>query len=372
MYLSVEDYDAAERQALLAMPNRIVECCMPVAFQQESYPTRISMTKAAGRYVDVMQEGRSEDTFSFLLRGIAPKEMECMRSVAGKVAALTEQLYGRRMVPRSGLLRALNVVRHIRYLHPQPSATILEIGGGSGYVGALLLELGYRYVGTDITQAFYIWQSHLMTALAGGDLVELATAQQDFLTAPELSRASHVPWWKFVVPQPDVRARVDVVTCNHTLCEMHPIGQAYSLAVAHSMLEGGGTRCFLFEGWGSTIRRQIWHTGKAFAEAGFVFAHNDIFSSIPVRSDSPAALHAMSLPLAAPDDAHDEVRYHPNIHVNDRNEITRIVLEERAKTEKNATLAMADFDAMLRSELGSDELSTDDERFMRFVQDWRH
>lgn len=370
MYLTVEDYDAAERQAQLTTPNRIIECCVPVAFQQESYPVRIPMTKAAARYVDVMQEARSEVTFTHMLGGVTSGEMDSLRRVAAKVAAVTEQLYGRRLVPRSSLLRALNIVRHIRYLHP-PGATVLEIGGGSGYVGALLLEGGYKYISTDITQAFYIWQSHLMTAMVGGDLVELATATQDFLSVPVLHRATHVPWWKFVVPDPHVVVRVDVVTCNHALCEMHPIGLMYALMVTHAMLEGDGTRCFLFEGWGSNVRRQIWHIGLALAHCGFVFAHNDTWSSIPVRSDSGAALHGMSLPLRLPENAPQEARYHPNIYVDSRNEITRHVLQGRARTKDEARLTMDDFDAMLRSMLESDQLQTDDEMFMRYANDWR-
>jgi len=46
-----------------------------------------------------------------------------MQRVAKKVARLTENAYGARVVPRSGMLRALNVVRHIRYLQPSGGAT---------------------------------------------------------------------------------------------------------------------------------------------------------------------------------------------------------------------------------------------------------
>ena len=67
MYLTVKQYDSAEQQALLTAPNRIVECCMPITFLHESYPVRISSERAAVRYVDVMQDGRTEDTFALLI-----------------------------------------------------------------------------------------------------------------------------------------------------------------------------------------------------------------------------------------------------------------------------------------------------------------
>jgi hypothetical protein len=141
--LTVEEYDSAERAALETMPNRIVECCQPTTLIVESYPVRVASTRAAGRYVDVMHEGRSEGTFEALLGGITRGELDLMMRVATKVAAMTEHQYGRRQVPRSAMLRALNVVRHICYLYPEPSALVFEIGAGSGYIGALLLELGY-------------------------------------------------------------------------------------------------------------------------------------------------------------------------------------------------------------------------------------
>jgi hypothetical protein len=160
--LTVEDYDAAERAALDTAPNRIVECCQPTTFITESYPVRIASTRAAGRYVDVMHEGRSQGTFDALLSGITRGELDLMQRVATKIAAMTAHYYGRRQVPRSAMLRALNVVRHIRYLYPEPPAVVFEVGAGSGYVGALLVELGYSYAATDITQAFYLFQSHML------------------------------------------------------------------------------------------------------------------------------------------------------------------------------------------------------------------
>ena len=51
---------------------------------------------------------------------------------------------------------------------------VYEIGPGSGYLGALLVRSGHRYVATDIAEGFYLWQSRMLEAMADGDFCELA------------------------------------------------------------------------------------------------------------------------------------------------------------------------------------------------------
>jgi hypothetical protein len=96
------------------------------------------------------------------------------------------------------------VVRQIDILFPNRQQIVLEVGGGSGYIGALLLEMGIRYISTDIAQAFYVVQNHVLNAIKPGKVIELATEERHFLemdTIPQ-GHAVHVPWWKFVVKRP--------------------------------------------------------------------------------------------------------------------------------------------------------------------------
>lgn len=368
-HLTVEDYDAAERRALDTTCNRIIECCVPSVFAYEGYPTRIYSTEAAARYVDTMHDrpGRAEDTFSSLIGGLTEEEIDLMARVAGKVAELSQSLYGRRLVPRSGMLRALVVVRHIRYLFPDPSALILEVGPGSGYVGALLLELGYRYAATDITQALYVYQNHLLNALAPGQVLELATDGQDFFDLSRESefRALHIPWWKFVRPNPAPALTFELVTCNHTLCEMHARALGYTTRLAAQLLAGKGLRCVLFEGFGSTARNPIWHAGQAFSQAGLCFAHNDTQSAVLVRDDSLESEQAMHLPLDPA--AEDEAAYHPPIYDNPDSSVGTAVKAGREKTRGEATRGLADLDRVLAEILGHSELRIDDEVFRAFA-----
>jgi hypothetical protein len=370
--LTVEDYDAAERAALDTAPNRIVECCQPTTFITESYPVRIASTRAAGRYVDVMHEGRSQGTFDALLSGITRGELDLMQRVATKIAAMTAHYYGRRQVPRSAMLRALNVVRHIRYLYPEPPAVVFEVGAGSGYVGALLVELGYSYAATDITQAFYLFQSHMLAGLLPGRLIELATDPRTFLDLGEIppGHAVHVPWWKYMTIDPTVSFHADVVTCNHALCEMHSNALRYSSKVSHAMLrERDGF--FLFEGWGSTVRNPIWHAARALSMAGFSFAHNDVHASVLVGDQAAAAVGAMKLPPPGAPSPEGERAFHPSIFVNPTNEIGARILAGRGRTARNALYDLEDLDVALRSINEGVSATTDDELFMLFVSDGR-
>jgi hypothetical protein len=251
-FLSPVDYDAAEQEAMENVPNRIIECCGPVTFVAVGYPTRIRTLHGARRFIDATHEWRTELTFRDLIAALTDQEMSLLRDVASKVAAMSEQIYERRAVPRSALLRAMAVVRQIDILFPHRQQIVLEIGGGSGYVGALLVQMGVRYVSTDVTQAFYVVQNHVLNAVASGRITELAVEPGAFFDLDSLPAgyAVHVPWWKFVAADPRLKFAVDLVTCNHAMLEMHENALKYNCSIARELLAGDGLRCFLFERMG--------------------------------------------------------------------------------------------------------------------------
>lgn len=368
-FLSVEAYDEAERSALIEAPNRIVACCQPTTFATLGYPTRIHATAAAGRYTDVLHELRTEEAFATYLAGVTREEFDALRAIAIKIADMTEQLYGRRMVPRSGLLRALNMVRQIRSLF-EPRSAVFEIGPGCGHLGALLCWFGYRYAAADITQAFYIHQNHVLNAVTNGRVIELATQPGAFPDLAEIPEgyAVHVPWWKYMVPVPRPRLRVEVVTCNHALCEMEPPALAYALRLGCDLLQGAGRRCFVLEGWGSTVRAPIWHVGRALADAGLVIAHNNIPVSVFVRRDSRDARDGLSLPA---DGDGDENRYQPPIFENPESAIGTALRRGADDTRTRAAYDLRAVDAMLGDVLGRPGLETADELFVRYVSEPR-
>jgi hypothetical protein len=407
MYLDPETYDRAEEAGAAILPNRIVECCEPAGFHDEGYPTRVRSVKAVGRYVDVMHEGRLAGAFDQILGGAVTKdEMDLMREVAQIVQRLSVERYGRAMVPKDALARGLNIYRHVRFLYPAGRATVLEIGGGSGYVGAMLSLAGYTYISTDITQAFYLFQNHLMNTVTPARLVELATDPRSFGELKEVPQgwAVHVPWWKFVVPEPSFPLPVDLVTANHCLCEMHPRALAYTLKVCGKLLANRGAEtCFLFEGWGSTTRNPIWSVNKKFAECGYGIAHNDTLASVYVRSDGPLSIGGVMFPktwrpqpaqpaqcvnagespeggflmrllrtpkVAPPAPAPTptmEDLWHPVIWSTPENPVSQRLVEGRKRSAQDGCHKLEDFVAMLREVLGHDEIQSDDEKFLRYI-----
>jgi len=381
MLLSVEDYATAERAGMVRLPNRIIECSRAITFAHEGYPTAAHSIEAIGRYADVMHEGRIRATSDqFLLGGITEEEFELVRTVTAAVVRLSETVYGKRQVATGSLLRALNVYRQINILYPERNTTILEIGHGSGYLGALLACSGYGYASVDIAQGFYLYQNHLLNTLLGSERVtELANDDRPLDAFSEVRARStlHIPWWKFFVPEPHAILKVDVITCNHALAEMHVNALSYVVKFARQMLQraNGG---FLFEGWGSTVLRPIWSVSKRFADFGYVIAHNDIWASVFVPLECPAAKHGLALPLPCRNDAAiDVARYpeaaftamfHPPIYANANNAISAKLTQGRQEIAAKAKRTLADVEAMWREYLGQSDIASDDERFGRFIE----
>jgi hypothetical protein len=104
---------------------------------------------------------------------------------------------------------------------------------------------------------------------------------------------------------------------------------------------------------------------RDFVTNGFAFTHHDVQLTIAVRSDSEQAPLAVQLPQRGSDEA---TKFALPTFVNKRNPTTQLVLSERDRTKRTATRTFDEFNSMLRQVLGRDDLSTDNERFLRFIK----
>jgi len=279
--LSVEDYDAAEQRAVEQLPNRIIQCCQPELFQTVGYPTRVRATASLHRYVDVMQETRARVIYDHLLKGVSASEADAITDMATIVAEMSERVYRRRCVPVSALLRALIVVRRALALMPHCTATILEIGSGSGYVAALLARSGHPVIVTDVSQAFYLHQFQLFSSI-GRQLIELANDPRSLseAVAGPTGCIIHVPWWKFYTVGASLFIPIDLITMNHCVCEMHPFALAYVLKTSAAALAQSSEqlRCIIIDGFGSTIMHSREEAESAFFGSGFEAQSDGIVS----------------------------------------------------------------------------------------------
>lgn len=242
----VDAYNTAEREAMKGLNNRQIEASGAVAFGHVGYPVRVTSEQELWRYADIMQEHRAKLTFD-MLGGLTDHEFSLVSDMTYRVTRLSEKM-GQIVTPRASLLRAMLVYRQITALFPD-HASILEIGPGSGYVSGLLAADTYQVYSVEVAQAFALWQRALRNTMPSADWI-------------------HVPWWDWI----DGRGpeRLDVITANHCMNEMHPNALAYLIRRAEKML--GTTGILLFESLGSEVVRKNADTLRAFVLRGWTGA----------------------------------------------------------------------------------------------------
>jgi hypothetical protein len=371
--LTTESYDLAENDALTRAPNRVIEAVLPGTFAIRGYPVRVTTDDALWRYVDVMHELGEKADYTEGLGGFTRDEFDLFKRISETVAEMTEARFGRRILPKGGLVRAFVAFRHIRFLSDPAETAVFEIGPGSGYLGALLALDGYRYAATEITQGFYLAQSALWHHLFGDRFVELATDPRDLKDFQSLDAGAvmHVPWWKYyVVDADDVRLSVDVVTANHTLCEMQPTAFRYALRLSIDALDSApGLRYFFTEGPGADELRDRQQMYQEFLAAGYV----PVFEELPIEVYTLAGpddrLYEPVVPAAAESDdaesddaASDEAASPPER----RSRVEAGLIAGRQSLAAMERVSLQEVRAFQHDLMGSTDIRTDDEKFMRF------
>lgn len=286
--LEVETYDAAETAAADRFPIRVNQAFFPEMFATVGYPARVERADQLWRYIDVMHETRTTYNLDQLLHGLTDREFELFKEVTKIVDSHATENYGRRAHATSALLRALHVLRLIKVVTGNERPAVLEVGPGCGYLAMLLVMEGYPYIGTDVAQAFYLYQSHMLSHVAK-DLRELVAEKDDILSleTPKPGTAIHIPWWKWVTPTPErSKLSAGIMTSNHCLCEMHPHSMAYLAAVSSQILgrhPGGGK--FVFDNWGYDLLHGEITVLTKFSEFGFRLCHNETAVSAMALAD---------------------------------------------------------------------------------------
>src|SRR5690348_4608882 len=131
---------------------RAIECFRPAQFAAVGYPFAINFISELWKYTECMHDGfgLQEPLDRYLLReflggGFTNEEIEEAKKIRAALDDI-ERFIGRSCQrPTNALFLAFNQARHISAL-ARPGSTIVELGGGSGYLGALLVLRGYRYV----------------------------------------------------------------------------------------------------------------------------------------------------------------------------------------------------------------------------------
>jgi hypothetical protein len=300
------DYDRAEKMGIVPLCCRAIECFRPTQFAAVGYPFVINSIGELWKYTECMHDGfgltEPMDQYlisTLLMGGFTKQEFQEFKSIKAAVDDLAG-LVGRRCeYPTNSIFLALNQARHISALTP-PGSTIVELGGGAGYLGALLVLRGYRYVATDIAQALYLMQSHLISRVAPRGCIDLLDERYGVneLRALQPGQAAMIPWWRWVHRSIPAALSIDLATSNHNLLEMHPFSRLYHLSAVRNNLTPKSIG-LVFEGWGDPSRNPTWTAVKDLADKGFVLAHNDrrITCFVPEGSWPQGSVLRYPLPL---------------------------------------------------------------------------
>lgn len=379
--LEVSEYNAQEKAALQRLPNRLLVAFQVFLFSKLGYPLSVDQITEIQKYLDVMHERRGEDDFINLLGNITGRELEDLKKLNLGINEFFKTNFKRNAVAANAPLRALNVLRHLRFLVADQKLRVFEAGSGSGYLGGLLIQNGHYYAATDVTQGFYLYQNHYWNHLTKGSLRDFASTREDiktWRTATDTSLAAHLPWWKFAELRPGNIPEFDIFTCNHAFCEMHEDCILYTVRTIKEMLRGNGFKAVVFEGWGWDKENSIDFVTKTFYQNGFVLIHNDKDITVFVPANSEYAANALQLPVQT---SRENLRVENNSLVVDRipitsfmpcywgseaNPVSRAITEGRKRIASEKTVTLDQVKAFYTSIVGPNH-KTEDEEFWDYI-----
>ncbi len=281
MILSIADYDAAERAALLTVGYSQYAAFSPKTFADLTFPFRMTDEKELVRYSDffvttqpdLLEPGRFFRDIS-LATDFSFDEVVLLKKLASAVAAINERASSQKIpvyfnhLTQVGLFR---VVQALATLHHKKALSVFEAGPGCGYLGALLGMVGHRYASYDIAQGYYLWQNRLYDALFGAEFTEYAAeATRDYAAGID-ARIAHVPWWSYMRFHERCPIKADVVLSNANLGEMQTLGLKYMLRVTRRMLEDSEIGLLVFGSVGAPVFAGFADVEREIHEAGFEF-----------------------------------------------------------------------------------------------------
>ena len=326
---------------------------------------RVRHEKVLWRYVDVMHETRFAMDFAGLHgNGLTTPEFTWLKNVATLTCDHAKAAFGRSLTVRGSLLRAIHVYRSINDITGSRPLRVFEAGPGSGPLGCLFIQNGWGYAATDITQAFYLYQSSLWDSACGGQLVELADPAVTWDGRIEPGQPVHIPWWEFFRMLDRPIPQVDMVNSNHTLAEMHPNSLAFTLRLARDMLRGGdGPKLFIFEGWGWEKLQTRDKVLEAFIKSGFHLVHTDDHVTVFV----PRTLLEDKKSRLLPDGQIKPLVQTGRTIMLPGNSLTQRISDNRGRRKAQLSVSLPQVEEFYRSLLGADDLRTADEKFLDHI-----
>ena len=268
--LTIEDYNQKEIDGRIQLSNRFIRTFKPKAFNNGGFPTTVEKEQELIRYIDSMHAYSFERHFHDLCNGITKEEFDLVKKATIDIFEATKELYDGHFLVKAPMMASVCEKRILESTTDDiKGKRVLEIGGGSGTLGCLLLEDGYNYASTDVTQAFYLIQNRLFERISKTGVNELVTQDLD-----RSSHCIHIPYWKLWEMRNEP-IEFDIAMSNHALLEMNPSSLKFYLNLCRKAMEKSKEGVFVFQGGGWRIDQNLIDLIELFDEYGFYLKYLD-------------------------------------------------------------------------------------------------
>ena len=269
--LTIENYDYQEKKRRAYLSNRFLRAFRAGLFENGGFPTVIYNEKEIVRYIDSQHAESFQNYFHNLCKGLSLDEFNAIICMTKTLYKYTYDTYGQEFLVKAPILDAVYCWRLMRALvGADTDIRVMEVGAGSGMLGCLLLQQGYSYIGTDVTQAFYLTSNRILS-LFSSCICEQALDRQEY---DEQFQCVHIPYWKLWEDRMQ-EGGVDIFTCNHALLEMHPNAVRFYLKIAKQRMSGSKYGYFVIRGFGWGVQRTIPELFSDFDSFGYKLQYFD-------------------------------------------------------------------------------------------------
>lgn len=255
--LPIEVYDRREAEARIAASYPALRAFSTYGFNEANFPSRVGNEAELRRYADTMHETLSRANELSTRYSLA--EANAMLRVSDQIEDLTGRLFRKPVQPLMGLFTPIGLVRMVEHLATtlDRRLTVVEIGPGSGYLSAYLLNAGHRVIAIDICQSLYLWQNRLFSDYA---LDEWAAEKVDAMPRPSAAaQVVHIPWWHFARFHEGIPIEADIVICDAALGEMEHFGFRYVFEIAKMLTRQSAVGCLLYQNVGEErVQKRIY------------------------------------------------------------------------------------------------------------------
>lgn len=293
MAITIDAYERAERDAWEKLSNRFIRAFRPTTFIARGFPIQVYSEQELVRYID-SQHAECIDRYFYrnLTGGLTELEFLRAMQLIKTLYWYTSRTYGEKFLTINPVLASICCLRGIEAaVGTDRNIKIFEIGAGSGILGCLLVRCGFRYVATDVTQAFYLLQNRLLS-LFDENMCELAYDTQQYYADHQ---TAHVPYWALWDMKNQIDD-IDIFVCNHALLEIDESALRFYLRFGQDAMKNSNYGLLLFQGTGWSTSMDFSSLIELFALYGYSLCYFDgqsqigIFTLRDVSSISDALL----------------------------------------------------------------------------------